>query len=680
VSYTFTLKIDEGSVYNGNAMTSTIDDWEDATVSTTITIGTPTCAHSNKQHTTKVDATCQAAGNIEYWYCSDCDKYFSDEACTTEISQAATVSPKLAHDYSGTDGTCVNGCNEKQPAYEVYYELYDSTGDNKLTDGDETNLYVFPGTTYMAKVYISANAEQELRYFDINLTYDPDQIENVTNNEDVKVYNSATITTSGAIRYYLYDRQSNDLTTNVPSTGGLQVAQFTFTVKSSVTNDTTLTLGFGTKNKVSKDSETTPTAATTTALQMAAKVITITWNGNGGKFGTADTTTTTVAYNGTPMAPSVAPTRNGYTQDGWLDAAKGNAVTLTEKTLTTNTEYFAKWNANNYTVTYDLDGGEGVASSAQYTIETNDILPTPTRAGYDFTGWKATTIDENGTNIDENEEFAKGASLNGKYGNVTLTAQWTAKTYIVTFELNNGTWGTATVADPYTYTIETTATLPEPTRSGYTFAGWKATTIAAGTGATNIEQDHVFAKNTSLNTYYGSVTLTAQWTVNANASWYTYDYAPSGHAMLIVSAVPGDDKNGVYVEVNGTETAMFYMEASDATNYISKIDAGALEGATGVYVYLLPYSTGDAVPTITIKKGSNTALVFDGIMNGDETTPDYNDASIVNEMVHQQNKGAWFTLDQLSIQRRLQADVNHDGTADAGDVSAIVDMIQGNAT
>ncbi len=42
-------------------------------------------------------ATCTEAGNTAYWYCSVCGKYFSDEACTAETTLEATVIAKLAH-------------------------------------------------------------------------------------------------------------------------------------------------------------------------------------------------------------------------------------------------------------------------------------------------------------------------------------------------------------------------------------------------------------------------------------------------------------------------------------------------------------------------------------------------------------------------------------------------------
>lgn len=52
-------------------------------------------------HANKVEAkepTAEAAGNIEYWYCAECGKYFSDEALTKEISKEATVIPAKESD------------------------------------------------------------------------------------------------------------------------------------------------------------------------------------------------------------------------------------------------------------------------------------------------------------------------------------------------------------------------------------------------------------------------------------------------------------------------------------------------------------------------------------------------------------------------------------------------------
>ncbi len=51
--------------------------------------------HADLKHIAAKAATAAAEGNIEYWYCEDCDKYFSDAAATKEITKAATVTAKL---------------------------------------------------------------------------------------------------------------------------------------------------------------------------------------------------------------------------------------------------------------------------------------------------------------------------------------------------------------------------------------------------------------------------------------------------------------------------------------------------------------------------------------------------------------------------------------------------------
>ena len=52
-------------------------------------------SHTDLKHIDAKAATAAAEGNIEYWYCGDCDKYFSDAAATKEITKAATVTAKL---------------------------------------------------------------------------------------------------------------------------------------------------------------------------------------------------------------------------------------------------------------------------------------------------------------------------------------------------------------------------------------------------------------------------------------------------------------------------------------------------------------------------------------------------------------------------------------------------------
>lgn len=51
--------------------------------------------HGKLTHIDKVDATRDKEGNIEYWYCEECGKYFGDKDGTKEIQKADTITDKL---------------------------------------------------------------------------------------------------------------------------------------------------------------------------------------------------------------------------------------------------------------------------------------------------------------------------------------------------------------------------------------------------------------------------------------------------------------------------------------------------------------------------------------------------------------------------------------------------------
>ena len=59
--------------------------------------------HSDLKHFPAVAATKTAEGNIEYWYCSGCKKYYKDAKATQEITKAQTVTAKLPSDNNGSN-------------------------------------------------------------------------------------------------------------------------------------------------------------------------------------------------------------------------------------------------------------------------------------------------------------------------------------------------------------------------------------------------------------------------------------------------------------------------------------------------------------------------------------------------------------------------------------------------
>ena len=124
----------------------------------------------------------------------------------------------------------------------------------------------------------------------------------------------------------------------------------------------------------------------------------------------------------------------------------------------------------------------------------------PTRTGYTFGGWYDTSAATGGTQY----YTAAGASARtwNKTANATLYARWTANKYAIAFDPQGGSAATSVQA-----TYDANATLPTPTRQGYTFKGWD--TKADGTGTRY--QAGTIAKPNLTATANATVTLYAQW-------------------------------------------------------------------------------------------------------------------------------------------------------------------------
>ena len=169
----------------------------------------------------------------------------------------------------------------------------------------------------------------------------------------------------------------------------------------------------------------------------------ITYNLNGGTNAQANPATYTVE----DEIALADPSRVGYTFNGWSNGGVIAAGSTGEKTFTAN------WTAINYQITYNLNGGTNAqANPATYTIEDEVTLADPSRVGYTFNGWtEGNTIEL------------------GSTGAKTFTANWTIINYAITYNLNGGT---NAQANPATYTVEDEIELADPSRVGYTFAGW----------------------------------------------------------------------------------------------------------------------------------------------------------------------------------------------------------------
>ena len=162
-----------------------------------------------------------------------------------------------------------------------------------------------------------------------------------------------------------------------------------------------------------------------------------------------------------------APTRTGYTFGGWSNGSTTHQPEATV-TITADTTFTAQWTANQYTVKFDANGGDGSISNQAFTYDVPQALTanTFTRTGYTFAGWN-TAADGSGTAYSDGQEVSNLTAVSG--GTVTLYAQWTANTYTVTVETSGN--GTAT-ASPASATMGTEITLTATPRSGCHFVRW----------------------------------------------------------------------------------------------------------------------------------------------------------------------------------------------------------------
>ena len=147
------------------------------------------------------------------------------------------------------------------------------------------------------------------------------------------------------------------------------------------------------------------------------------------------------------------PKVNGLTFGGWYtdeDCTDGNEYNFTAP-VTKGMTLTAKWTANSYTITFDTDGGSKIDPITQ-DYGTQITAPAdPTREGYTFMGW----------------EPALPPTMPAE--NMTIKAQWRINQYTITFDTDGGS-----AVDAQTVAYGEKAKTPaDPTKTGYTFAGWE---------------------------------------------------------------------------------------------------------------------------------------------------------------------------------------------------------------
>lgn len=317
-----------------------------------------------------------------------------------------------------------------------------------------------------------------------------------------------------------------------------------------------------------------------------------------------------------------APSRTGYIFKGWYMGE--NRVLAIPVGTTGNVVVSAKWEPITYTIDFDTNGGLPTLSSIDYTIESDSFtLQEITKVGYTFDGWY-------------NGETKVTEITTGTYGNMTLVAKWTADLYTISYDLADGV---NNPENPTSYTIESgLITLKDPTKEGYTFAGWY-----------NGEQLITTIDSNTLE----NISLTAKWTVNSykltfdvdgNLTEKTFKYGES------VVAIENPTKVG-HTFVGWSEELPETMPANDITveakwainSYDITYDlAGGVNNSENPTAYTIESGL------ITLKNPTREGYTFLGWYNGEQLV------TIIDSN----------TLENITLTAKWKITTDHEGTED----------------
>ena len=267
-------------------------------------------------------------------------------------------------------------------------------------------------------------------------------------------------------------------------------------------------------------------------------------------------------------------TLTSYTFDGWYTASSGGSKWnfATDTMGAGNMTLFAQWTINSYTVSFDTQGGSP-ASDNQIVAFGGPVTDpgTPARSGYTFNGWYTASSGGSQWNFVTDTMSA---------GNMTLFAQWTINSYMVSFNTQGG----SPTSDNQIVAFGGLVTDPGASSLvGYTFSGWFI--APSGGSQWNFASDTMPANN---------MTLFAQWVDTT---------APTVLSSVRVNPSP-TNLSSVDFTVTFSETVTA-VDMSGPT--FSDFSLTASAGISGTFVSAV--SGSGATYTVTVNTGSGNGTI-----------------------------------------------------------------------
>ena len=242
----------------------------------------------------------------------------------------------------------------------------------------------------------------------------------------------------------------------------------------------------------------------------------------------------TSSWSGSLTIPSTRPTRSGYTFVEWNTSSSGSGTSYSPGDSVTfsypniSITLYAQWTYNppTYYITYNSNYPSGTDETYRQAVRSNSSVSilSASSCGFSYTGYNFSrwTTNSNGTGT----SYYTGNTYYGSSGSDTLYAQWTRRSYTITFN-GNGATGGSTASQTKYYGSSISLRANGFTRTGYTFQGW----ATSATGGVVYADGGTYSANASDTLYAVWADTTAPtlsrvtYAQNDGTSYYVYAYA-----------------------------------------------------------------------------------------------------------------------------------------------------------
>ena len=334
------------------------------------------------------------------------------------------------------------------------------------------------------------------------------------------------------------------------------------------------------------DLTTMPAEDFTLYALWSLNMYTVSFETNGGNL----IETLSFVYGSTIFLPD-NPQQEGFSFAGWyLDEALSvpyNLVTMPAENIT----LYANWEINEFTVSFESNGGTDIADAIVPAGQTLTAPTDPIREGHTFEGWYQ--------DVSLTIAYDFAAEVNDSF---TLYARYTVNSYDLSFETNGGNLITTQL-----YVYNTTITLPSnPIKEGYTFEGWY------------LDEDFEEAFNL-LVMPASDLTLYARWTINTYVITFNTDGGTTIQSIErdfdSLLNLPADPEKSGHTFMNWYLDAQYQtvlnfqtMPANDVTLYARfELNQYAIDFVT---------NGGNVIPSMDVNYNTNIQLPEDPTRTG----------------------------------------------------------------